>query len=269
MPAPRRALLTGASSGIGAALALELARRDIHLTLAARRADRLDSVVREVTAAGGVAKAVVLDVSDAAACASAVVALDEDVGGFDTVIANAGVGARTPSIWETTADDAVETIGTNLTGALATILPLLPRMRERGHGHVVGISSMAAALPQPQAAVYGATKAGLSFFLESIAPELERCGIDVTIVQPGFVKSEMTAKNDFPMHFILETDDAARRIADAIDKRKAWLRFPRALVTTIAAASLLPGSVRARLARSAVPDPSGQPPRAQPPREQP
>lgn len=254
MSAPRRALLTGASSGIGAALAAELARRGVALHLAARRADRLAGVVNDIARAGGVARAVSLDVTDVKRCAAAVAALDEEVGGFDIVIANAGVGGRTTSVWATSIDDAQETVATNLTGALATILPLLPRMRDRGRGHVVGISSMAAELPQPQAAVYGATKAGLSFFLESVTPELERCGLTVTIVQPGFVKSEMTAKNRFPMPFILETDDAARRIADAIDGRRRWLRFPRALVATIAAASMLPGGMRARLARSAVPD---------------
>ena len=90
-------------------------------------------------------------------------------------------------MWRTTPEDAKEVIDTNLTGALATILPLLPLMRERGRGHVVGMSSLAADLTQPMAAVYGASKSALTYFLDSVAPELEQMGITVTIVHPGFV----------------------------------------------------------------------------------
>ncbi len=243
----RRALLTGASSGIGAALALELGRRGVSLWLGARRLDRLATLVDEIQAAGGKAKAMTLDVVDAAACARAVVAVDEDAGGLDIVIANAGVGGKSPSLWDIDVDDAVATIGTNFTGALATILPLLPRMRARGRGQIVGISSLAADLAQPGAPVYGATKAAFSFFLDSIAPELAAAGIDVTIVHPGFVKSEMTGKNKFDMPFLVETKDAARLIADAIDARRAWLRFPWQLSTTMSLANLVPRGLRASI----------------------
>jgi short-subunit dehydrogenase len=244
----RRVLLTGASSGIGAALAKELARRGHHLWLGARRLDRLTALVEEIRAAGGTANAVALDVADADACAKAVVAVDA-AGGLDVVIANAGVGTKSPSIWETDVDDAAAVITTNFTGALATILPLLPRMRSRGKGHVVGISSLAADLSQPAAAVYGATKAGLTFFLDSVAPELERVGINVTIVHPGFVRSEMTDKNKFDMPFIVETDRAARLIADAIDAKQRWLRFPWQLASVMSAAALAPRELRAALVR--------------------
>jgi short-subunit dehydrogenase len=242
-----RVLLTGASSGIGAALAKELARRGHHVWLGARRADRLASLVDEIAAAGGTARAVTIDVANHEACARAVVELDGDIGGFDIVIANAGVGGRTTSVWQTTAQDAREVIDINLTGALATILPLLPRMRERGRGHVVGVSSLAADLTQPMAAVYGASKSALTFFLDSVAPELEAHGVAVTIVHPGFVKSEMTAKNTFPMPFIVETDAAARMIADAMARRRSWLRFPLPLSMTMGIAGLLPRTLRAKL----------------------
>lgn len=256
MTTPRRVLLTGASSGIGAALAREMARRGSHLWLAARRAERLAALVDEIKAAGGTAAAVALDVSDADACARVVGGLDDDCGGFDVVVANAGVGGRTTDLWKMQVDDVADLVSTNLTGALATILPLLPRMRARGRGHVVGISSQAADIKQPQGAVYGATKAGFSFFLDSVAPELAEHGIATTIVHPGFVKSEMTAKNKFPMPFLVETDDAARRIADAIDAQKRWLRFPWQITAAIGVASMIPGSVRASLTRRTVPPPS-------------
>jgi short-subunit dehydrogenase len=255
MTTARRALLTGASSGIGEALARELGRRGVHLWLAARRAERLAALVEEIRAAGGRAEAVALDVADADACAGVVARLDDDCGGFDVVIANAGVGGRTTDLWKMGVDDAADLVATNLTGALATILPLLPRMRARGRGHVVGVSSQAADIRQPQGAVYGATKAGLSFFLDSVAPELAVHGIATTIVHPGFVKSEMTAKNRFPMPFLVETDDAARRIADAIDARRRWLRFPWQITAAITVAGLIPGPVRASLTRRSVPPP--------------
>ncbi|MBM4279452.1 MAG: SDR family NAD(P)-dependent oxidoreductase [Deltaproteobacteria bacterium] len=255
MNAPPRALLTGASSGIGAALARELCRRGAHVWLGARRADRLATLVDELRAAGGVAHAVTLDVADAASCARIVTGLDDDCGGFDVVIANAGTGGRTTDLWKMQVDDAAELVATNLTGALATLLPLLPRMRGRGRGHVVGISSQAADIKQPQGAVYGATKAGLSYFLDSVAPELAEHGIATTIVHPGFVKSEMTAKNKFPMPFLVETDAAARRIADAIEARQRWLRFPWQIAVAITVASWIPGSVRASITRKSVPPP--------------
>ncbi|MDP2342366.1 MAG: SDR family NAD(P)-dependent oxidoreductase [Deltaproteobacteria bacterium] len=254
-PPVRRALLTGASSGIGAALAKELARRQISLWLGARRTDRLAAVVDEIRAAGGTATAVALDVADAHACARAVVAVDDDAGGLDVVIANAGVGGKSTSIWEIDVDDAAGTIATNFTGALATILPLLPRMRSRGRGHIVGISSLAADLSQPMAPVYGATKAAFSFFLDSVAPELELAGINVTIVHPGFVRSEMTDKNKFDMPFLVETDRAARLIADAIDARARWLRFPWQLSTVMGAAGMVPREMRAAVVRRFGPPP--------------
>jgi short-subunit dehydrogenase len=251
---PRHVLLTGASSGIGAALAGELARRGFHLHLAARRVDKLAAVVDEINKNGGHASAVALDVSDALACERGVLAIDDGcaaVGGIDVVIANAGVGGTGLRVFDIDMTDASDVIATNLTGALATILPLLPRMKARGHGHVVGISSLAADLSSPAAPVYGATKAAFSFFLDSIAPDLKAAGIDTTIVHPGFVKSEMTARNKFPMPFIVETDDAARQIADAIDKKRSWLRFPWALSTGMGLASLLPRGWRAAAVNSA------------------
>ena len=245
-----KVLLTGASSGIGAALATELCRRGHHVWLGARRADKLQGLVDTIVAAGGAAHAVTIDVSDHAACAATIVGLDEGCGGFDIVIANAGVGGRHTSVWKITPEDAKEVIDTNFTGALATILPLLPRMRERGRGHVVGVSSLAADLTQPMAAVYGATKSALTFFLDSVAPELESKGIAVTIVHPGFVKTDMTAKNTFPMPFLVDTSAAARQISDAIDGRRSWLRFPLPLSMTMGLANLLPRGLRARIVSS-------------------
>jgi short-subunit dehydrogenase len=246
MSQPRNILITGASSGIGAALAVELARRGDRLWLGARRVDKLDGIVAAITAAGGVATAVSMDVSDAAACARAVMAID-DAHPLDVVVANAGVGGRGLRVFDIDIEDAAEVVATNFTGAMATILPVLPRMKSRGRGHIVGVSSMAADLSQPAAPVYGATKAAFTFFLDSIAPDLAKAGIATTIVHPGFVKSEMTDRNQFDMPFIVDTATAARDIADAIDGKRSWLRFPWPIRLSMALATWLPRNWRAAL----------------------
>ena len=244
MTLPARVLITGASSGIGEALAAEMAARGAAVWLGARRTERLDGVVATIRQAGGTAEAVALDVSDALACAETITALDAAVGGFDCVVANAGVGGKETSIWKTDVVDMKQVLDTNLTGALATILPLLTLMRARGGGHVVGISSLAADMAQPFAPVYGASKAGLSFFLDSIQPELKKAKIAVTIVHPGFVKSEITDAKKFDMPFILESRDAAKIIANGIEHRDHWVRFPRPLSVAMSVAKLLPRSVQ-------------------------
>ncbi len=242
-----RVLLTGASSGIGAALALELSRRGHRLWLAARRPALLKDLVDTIVASGGAAEAVVLDVSDARACAAAVAQLDDAVGGFDIVVANAGIGGRNTVVWDIDIDDASDVIATNLTGALATILPLLPRMRARGRGHVVGVSSMSADVRQPVGAVYSSTKAAFSHFLDSVAAELESHGVAVTVVHPGFVRTPMTDGKGFSQPFLVEVDHAARQIADAIELKRSWLRFPLGLRLLTTAAGFVPRRLRAKI----------------------
>ena len=140
-----RALITGASSGIGASLARRLARRH-EVWVAARRADRLAEVVAAITAEGLVAHAVVLDVGKPDDAAVAVERLDAEVGGFDLVVANAGVGGGARAAGSTSYRDAAEIITTNTLGALATLLPVLPAMKERARagrrGHVAAVSSL-------------------------------------------------------------------------------------------------------------------------------
>lgn len=251
MKAARRSVLvTGASSGIGAELAEELARRGYAVWLAARRLDRLESVVARIVEQGGIAHAVVIDVANAVACAAAVRKVDDDAAGLDVVVANAGVAGDDISAWSGDSDEAAAVVATNLTGALSTLMPLLPRMKERRRGHLVGISSLAAEVTLPLGAVYGASKAALSFWLDSVAPELARHGVAVTVVHLGFVRSEMTAKNRFPMPWLQETTTSVVRIADAIEERRAWLRFPWPLALLTRVSAWLPRRWRAALVRN-------------------
>jgi short-subunit dehydrogenase len=239
-----RALVTGASSGIGSALARRLARRGYEVWLAARRLPELEDEARTIQSEGGRAHAVVLDVSQPEEAERAVAALDRDVGGIDLVVANAGIGGSQRPVAAQSFADFRKVMEVNLLGAAATILPLVPGMVERGRGHIVGVSSLAGEVPLPTAADYGTSKAALSFFLASAAADLIPRGIFVTDVHPGFVKTPLTAKNKFAMPFIVELEDAARIIDRGIQRRKRVVRFPAALTTAISGGNLLPAAWR-------------------------
>ena len=249
----QKALITGASSGIGAALARRMAARGVEVWLAARRADKLADVVRDIEAKGGRAHAVELDVSDPPTTTRRVVELDDQIGGIDVVVANAGVGGGGKPVSRMTYDDAARVFQTNLLGALATILPLVPRLLERAkggrRGQIVAVSSLSAEIALPVAPDYGASKAALSFFLEGAQGELPSKGVDVTIVHPGYVKTDLTANNKFPMQFLLELDEAAEVIDRAIERRVLKVRFPLGLVGMITVGKWAPVSLRGRVVR--------------------
>ncbi len=244
MPSTRRALLTGASSGIGAALAPRLAKRGLEVWLAARRLPDLERQAQAIRDAGGVAHALALDVSKPEETEARVAELDREVGGFDMVVANAGIGGNTVPVARQTLAEARRVLETNLMGALATILPLIPGMVARRSGQIVGVSSIAAEIPLPAAAAYGTSKAAFSFFLESAAADLGPRGIDVTIVHPGFVKTPLTDKNKFEMPFLVDVEDAAAIIDRAIQKRARWCRFPLPLSAAATASKIMPGALR-------------------------
>jgi short-subunit dehydrogenase len=216
-----------------------MAARGVEVWLAARRKDRLDALAGEI---GG--HAVALDVSDPAATAATVEKLDAEVGGFDLVLANAGAGGRGRPFSELTWQEVAAAFQTNTIGAAATLLPVVPRMIARGRGHIAAVSSLAAETPIPIAADYNAAKAGLTFFLACAQAELPRKGVDVTIIHPGFVKTDLTAKNKFPMPFLLDVDEAAKIVDDGLAERARYIRFPAALAMASTFGRMLPSSVR-------------------------
>ena len=239
-----RCLVTGASSGIGAALARRLAARGYEVWLAARRRDALDSEVAAIRATGGKAEAFELDISRPDEAEARVAALDAEIGGIDLVVANAGIGGGTTPVSKLTFGAAKKVLDTNLFGSLATILPLVPRMVERRRGHIVGVSSLAAEIPLPAAADYGTSKAALSFFLESAAADLIPKGVYVTIVHPGFVKTPLTDKNKFKMPFLMDVERAAEIIERGIVGRSRIVRFPLPLSAAIASGKIMPRALR-------------------------
>ena len=219
------AVVTGASSGIGRALARELARDGYDLGLTARRAERLEQLASEIRAAGSQAACVAADATRRDETRAAMATLAERLGPIDLLVANAGIGLGTDAL----APDA-ETLEAefrvNVFGAFYAIEAVVPAMRERGRGHVVAISSLASHRGLPGAAGYCATKAALTRLVEGMRPDWARAGIQATIVHPGYVRSELTDRNRYRMPLLMDTDRAARLIARAIRRQRRVYEFP-------------------------------------------
>jgi short-subunit dehydrogenase len=233
-------LITGASSGLGRALALWFAGRGARVHACARREDRLVSLEREAEAGPGKVVPVRLDVTKTDEVVTTLRALDDATpGGIDLVVANAGVGGMLNGQRAEWA--AIERmLAANVMGATATLAALAPRMAERRRGHLVGISSIAAWIVIPRFAVYGASKLYLQTYCRGLALDLGPVGVKVTCINPGFVKSEMTADNRSPMPFLLETADAADRMGRAILRGDVSFAFPWQMAWLTRLGRLLP-----------------------------
>ncbi len=242
--------ITGASSGIGAELAREASRRGAGVGLFARRDDRLRELAAEIADAGGRAAWAAADVTDDAEFAAALDRVAEELGGVDVVVANAGWGRPEPP-HKFQPGRALAMYDTNVFGMLRLIDWALPRFLERRAGHLVGVASVASYLGLPHAAAYCGSKAAMRVHLQSLRVSLKSHGIAVTTICPGFVKSELTAKNKYRMPFLWETERAARTIADAIEKRRGEVIFPWQMkLYVLLAARLLPTAVIERLMTS-------------------
>jgi short-subunit dehydrogenase len=218
-----RVLITGASSGIGRALAAEYARRGATLGLIARRAPVLQQIAMELNAPSAI---YALDVRDAAALARAAQDFSARFGAPDVVIANAGVSAGT--LTERAEDTAVfqEIFDINVMGLVHTFQPFIGAMRAAGHGTLVGIASVAGFRGLPGAAAYSASKSAAITYLESLRVDLHGTGISVVTICPGYIATPMTEHNPYPMPFIIPAAVAARRMANAIERRKRFVVIP-------------------------------------------
>ncbi|WP_376095989.1 SDR family NAD(P)-dependent oxidoreductase [Roseomonas sp. CCTCC AB2023176] len=250
----RSAAVTGASSGIGAALARALAVPGRVLHLAGRDPGRLAAVATACRAAGAEVREATFDVRDAAACEAWI----DGAGRLDLVVANAGTSAGTGDGRESPAQ-VREVFAVNLDGALNVMLPAIEAMRAQGpgtdgvRGRVAGIASIAAFLASPGAPAYCASKAALQRWIEASEPVLRREGVRLHAVCPGFVRTPMTARNRFPMPFLMEAEEAARRTLAGIAAGRVRIVFPRATYAAARAAGLVPvgwlGGMPAKAAR--------------------
>lgn len=240
----KKVLLTGASSGIGAELARELARRGAEVGLLARRADKLEALAAEIAAAGGRAVWARADVLDTAELHAACDRLEAELGGrVDVMIANAGYGRPDPP-HRFKPGAAIAMYDTNVLGMLRCFDWALPRFIARKEGQLVGVASLASYIGMPNTAAYCGSKAAMRVHLQSLRVSLASSGIAVTTICPGFVRSELTDLNQHPMPFFWETGRACRHIATAIEKRRGEVMFPWQMAGMINAASrLLPTSL--------------------------
>lgn len=237
------ALIVGASRGIGASLAHELAARGMTLGLLARNGQQLDALAAELGQQFGTrAETAVLDVNDRDSVQPVMQSLMQRLGQVDIVVANAGVlGWRKAGDGNVAEDRRI--IETNLLGAIAVIDAAVAQFKQQGRGHVVGISSISAYRGIPGSGAYSASKAALTNYLDALRMELANKNIAVTVVHPGFVKTEIGPNMDkYP--FAAEPEKVAKEIADGIARKKKNLivpRFPWTLV--MPAMKLLPDSV--------------------------
>jgi short-subunit dehydrogenase len=245
--------VTGASSGIGRAMAVEFARQGAAVGVTARREDRLQQLCEEVRANGGKIEYAAADTADRVKTHDALRTLAERLGPCDILVANAGVGSSNTAT-DLNVTGAESVIHTNLLGPMYAFEAVLPAMLARGSGHLVGIASIAAFKGLPTAAAYCASKAGLFAYLESLRISMRTKNIAVTTVCPGFVRTEMTTKNK-RMMMPLDADVAARKIVGAIERRRKVYAFPKRMRALIWLTKWAPDWVMAR----SVPDSVGGP----------
>jgi short-subunit dehydrogenase len=245
---PRTILITGASSGIGEALARAYAAPGIFLALAGRDAGRLGAVAESCRAAGARVATCTADVTHGAGLAAWIETVDHQEP-LDLVIANAGISAGTGDGGESTAQ-ARQVIGVNVDGVLNTVFPVIPRMVARGRGQIALMASLAAFRGLPGAPAYCASKAFVRVWGEALRPDLARKGVALSVICPGFIVSRMTEKNRFPMPLLMPADRAAAIIKRGLARNKARIAFPlRMYLATRLLAALPPGWVDGLLAR--------------------
>ncbi len=244
----RRVFITGASSGIGSALAHHYAGQGAVLGLVARRADRLAELAAELNIAGAASVFTYpLDVTDADALQAAGDDFMMHAGSPDVVIANAGVSSGTLTEHREDLAAIRRILDINVYGLATTFAPFIPAMRQRGTGRLVGIASVAGIRGLPGAEAYSASKAAAIAYLESLRVELRSSGVRVVTIAPGYIDTPMTEHNPYPMPFKLPVDEAARRFASAIERGSSYTVIPWQMGIVAKVLRLLPNWLYDRL----------------------
>lgn len=231
--------VTGASSGIGEALVKELCRRGRTVAASARSADKLEALARET---GGRAHPVPLDVTDGAAARTAFARIESELGEVGAAVFAAGnhqpVDAR-----DFKAAELQKLVAVNLMGVANCLEPAMAAMIGRRRGRLAIVSSIAGYRGLPTAAYYGATKAALINMAEALRFDLVKHGVTIQLIDPGFVRTPLTDKNEFEMPFLMEPEDAARRLADGIESDRFEITFPKRLTWTFKRMRCMPYAV--------------------------
>ncbi len=245
MQNPRSILITGASNGIGRALAMAYARRDVTLFLAGLAQDRLDAITAICRDRGAFVHSKIIDVRDADAMAAWIAEADATTA-LDLVIANAGISLGYKPDQDLGSHTA-ETFAVNVDGVFHTIHPVISLMRKRRSGQIAIMSSLAGFGGLPSSPAYSTSKVTVKAYGEALRGVLRPQGIEVSVICPGFVESHMTARNTFPMPFLMTADKAAGIIISGLAKNKARIAFPFPMLAGIRLLHLLPASWLDRL----------------------
>jgi short-subunit dehydrogenase len=243
----RVAFITGASSGLGAGLATRLAADGWRVGLAARRVDRLESVAAGIDGGGGKAVVCPCDVADRADVLAAVEKTERELGPVELLVANAGMSIMT-HVKAFDSGGVEQVLRVNFLGAVYAVEATLPGMLELQSGQLVAMGSIAGYGGLPKTAAYSASKGAMHNFFESLSVDLRGTGVDVTIITPGYIRTELTDKNRHHMPYLVELDPAVERIAEAIARREKHLAFPRPLSTAAWLAQMLPARAYQALA---------------------
>jgi short-subunit dehydrogenase len=246
-----KVFITGASSGIGSALARQYAKQGALLGLAARRGEQLQVLAETLTSAGATVQCYPLDVTDAAALRSAAEDFIARQGAPDIVIANAGVSVGTLTECAEDLEVIKRILEINVYGMAATFSPFIAVMLQNAKagkaGRLVGIASVAGIRGLPGAEAYSASKAAAITYLESLRLELRSSGVKVVTIAPGYIETPMTAINPYRMPFLLPADEAARRFARAIERGTSYTVIPWQMGVVAKLLRLLPNALYDRL----------------------
>ena len=227
--------ITGASTGIGAEVARQMAAAGVSVATSARKAEQLAAAAQR----NSHLKPYPLDVTDVAAVAATFARIESELGAVDLVIAGAGTYA--PVSLDTFRPEPFRHMyEVNYLGVINVLSAVLPVFRARRSGHIAWIASVAGYRGLPRAAAYGPTKAALINLAESLKPELEADGVAVTVINPGFVKTPLTAQNDFEMPYLMEVEEAARLTIAGLAAGKFEVAYPAPFVRILKFARLLP-----------------------------
>lgn len=240
-PADGAAWITGASEGLGRALALRLASQGWTVYASARSADKLDALSASFSDPGKIIS-LPLDVTDRDANADAVEAITRNGGKLALAVFNAG-NFFPVRAFKLTHDAFDKSLAINLTGVVNGLIPAVEAMKAQGFGQLALVASSAGYGGLPKSAAYGASKAGLINLAASLKFDLDTMNIRIQVVTPGFVETPLTGKNDFPMPFLMKVDDAAEAFAKGLDSNAFDITFPKRFTYMLKLANLLPYSL--------------------------
>lgn len=231
-PAWKIAWITGASTGIGREIALQLAAAGVKVAVSARSVDKLQNL-------GANIYPFPLDVTNASAAQETLKLIEQTLGQVDLTVFAAGTYSEVAAT-EIDPKLFASIMSTNYLGTINCLSAVMPKMLARKQGHISWIASVTGYRGLPKAAAYGPSKAALISLAESLKPELDQHGITISVINPGFVETPMTAKNDFPMPFLMRPQDAATRTLEGLANKKFEITYPLRLVIILKFARLLP-----------------------------